>query len=370
MTASKSIYTIEDLERQYYGGLFGGDRLAKDAPFAIGTTGARNIIYGSRLWSQVITAFNTFGVLAKKPWDTSGYRVISAAASTSSAGQTLGAAIPATIKPTIATVDINPKLLAVSFDMNAEVIELDGKDDMVRWADIVDYMGNEFKNRINRGLNTDVDTLAGTNIESIDRIISSYAEVANCGITAGDSDPWTQAVSGIDRDAQATAFDAYVDHNSNTDRYFALSNVDTVLQNIRPYWDDPGSVGNKTITTGYDTELRIAQLLQAQIRYTTTTVQMTVEGIKTAKGLEAGADVATYDGIPIIRDANAVQDTISRFNIIDGDHVWIGVLKPVQYTESEDYQAIDKFAREGVYYSYMELIANKFACHGKGRDYK
>lgn len=221
-------------------------------------------------------------------------------------------------------------------------------------------------------MNTNVTTLASTNIESIDRMASSYAEVTNCGdVDAGDSDPYGAADAGAwnDRDAAAGWTDAYVNHNSNTDRTFALSQIDTVITNVRPYWKDR-SPANKVMITGDDTELRMGQLLRSQERYTSKNVRMTVNGVQTLEGVDGGMDVATYLKIPIIPDANAIQDTISRVTVLDMDHIHIGVLQPLVYLESEDYQALDKFVREGVFHMEGELVTTRFKGLGKVRDLK
>ena len=82
----KSIYTIEDLERETYGGLL-GDELRKDAPVLTSTTDMYNVVFGAKLWSGIVNKANMFGVLPKKPWDKSGYRIVTTAAITASNGQ-------------------------------------------------------------------------------------------------------------------------------------------------------------------------------------------------------------------------------------------------------------------------------------------
>jgi len=231
-------------------------------------------------------------------------------------------------------------------------------------------MAREFQNRINRGLNTDNDTLAGTNIESIDRIVGSYSEIAGVGQTAGDLDPWTEAVSGIDRDAAATVYDSYVSHASGVDRYLTLPLINTVIANVRKYWNNPASTENKVFITGETTLARWSELMSAQQIYDTKVVKFTVNGMQTPGRQEGGYEVAAYKGIPIITDENIQADTIDRIYLLDLDHIGISVAKPTQYLESEDYQALDKFTREGVFYAIGELVATKFKCHGKIRDLK
>jgi len=366
--SSNKIRTIQDLFYATYGTYLMDDgRIAKDAPVITSTTGARNIIYGAGLMAQVLVGANSFGALPKKPWSKTGYRAITAA-DTTDLGLAENGAIPATTKPTMAAVDVTVRLLPASFDMSSTQMKLSGKDDVVTWEELQAYEQQEYKNKLNRALHVNMGTLTGpsgdgTGMQSLDRVCGSAAENTAMSYTTGDED-----IYGLDRTTASWA-DAYVGHASTVDRYLALSHIDTMLQNVEPYWNE-GSRQNKVCITGYDTALRIGQLLQSQLRYTKERVTMTVNGIKTAPGVDAGFEVASYDGIPIIRDSNVNKDTISRIYMLDLDHVWIGMLQPITYLESEDYQAIDKFGREGVYYMEGELVCDLFKAQGKVMDLK
>jgi hypothetical protein len=128
-------------------------------------------------------------------------------------------------------------------------------------------------------------------------------------------------------------------------------------------------VENKVIITGYDTLERIQQLIQAQQRFVgTTRVQMTVNGVQTVAGTEAGFDVSSYKGVPIIPDNNVLQDTLSRIYTLDLDNIHVGVLSPIQYLESGDFFANDKIGKEGLYYMHGEIVCTKFKAQGKVRD--
>lgn len=362
------IRTIQDLFYATYGiTMEESQRIAKDAPVLTSTTAARNILYGAGLMAQVIVAANSFGCLPKKPWSKTGYRAITAA-DTTDLGLAENGAIPATLKPTFQAIDVTVKLLPASFDMSSTQIKLQGKDDVVTWEDLQKYEQQEYKNKLNRSLHVNMGTLTGpsgdgTGMQSLDRVCGSNAENTAMSYTGDDEN-----IYGIDRSTYAWA-DAYVGHASTVDRYISLDLLDTMLSNVEPYWEE-GSRENKVCITGYDTALRIGQLLQSQLRYTKERVTMTVNGVKTAPGHDAGFEVASYDGIPIIRDSNVNKDTISRVYMLDLNHVWIGMLQPITYLESEDYQALDKFGREGVYYMEGELVCDLFKAQGKIMDLK
>lgn len=367
------IKTIEDLEARVYG-VPSSEFLGKsDAPVLTSTTGVRNILYGQRLWRQINVGYNALGAIGAKPWDTSGYRAITAAAATTSPGIAENGALPDTIKPTFKAIDVDPTSSAVTFNQSDLESMLEGKDDTIRWSDLVDYMSDEFKNRMNRALLATNDTVPSTGLNSLDRIVGSYAEIAygkvddSAVLDAGDLD-----IYGIDRDAAASWADAYVNGQAfgSGSRTLALSHIDAVFTNCRPYWDNR-STENKVIITGDDTLERIQQLMSAQVRYGdpgTKRVQFTVNGVKTVSGTDTGFDVASYKGVPIIPDGNVLQDTLSRIYCLDLDNVHLGVLTPPQYLESGDFFANSYIGKEGLYYMHGEVVCTKFKSQGKVRD--
>ena len=128
---------------------------------------------------------------------------------------------------------------------------------------------------------------------------------------------------------------------------------------------------NKCIITGYDSVARIGTLLASQQRYgsgQSVRVQFTVNGIQTISGAEAGFEVASYNGVPIIPDINTLQDTISRIYLCDFDHLHMGALTPVQYMESNDWFGLDRFVTMGLYHMQGEVICTKYKAQGKVRD--
>lgn len=376
---SGKIQTIQDLEIETYGfPVTGGARLAKDAAVTYNTTGFTNNIYGAKFFRGITTGYNALGAIGFKPWQTNGYRAITLAASTAHAGIALGAAIPATLKPTADNIDIAPTLSAIAFEMDSTSVKVNPKNDGASWEEYTAYMADEFKNRLNRALVKDADTTTTAGIDTIDRIIASYAEIAygdanNSTLDANDLD-----VYGLDRDADPTTTyrNAHMSYVSGLaygsgDRTFALSHIDEVIQNCRPYWENRMNA-NKFILTGDDTAMRISQLYAAteRIQLPMKGVTFSVNGVKSVPGVDAGVEVAAYRGIPIIPDEFIVQDTISRFYMIDQDNFHIGTVTPPSYLFSDDYQALDKFANEGVWYMEGEIVCTKFPAQGKGRDFK
>lgn len=369
------INTIPDLEMATYGMTSGTFLQKTDYPILTSTTGFRNILYGQRLFRQILVGYNALGAIPWKPWEKSGYRAITAAAATTNPGNAEGGALSDTIKFTALEQDINPTESHVTFEQSSLQTALENKGDNVPWSEVVDYMSDEFRNRLNRSILADADTVPSTGIRgSLDRIIASYAEIAygkvddSAVLDAHDLDVY--AAGSPDRDAAASWADAYVNGQAygSGSRTLALSHIDAMFTNCRPYWND-ASMNNKAIITGYDTLERIQQLLQAQQRFPEKTrVQFTVNGVQTVAGAEAGFDIASYKGVPIIPDSNVLQDTLSRIMLCDFDNLHMGVLTPVQYMESNDWFGLDKFVTMGLYHMQGEVICTKYKAQGKARD--
>lgn len=396
------IQTIEDMELLYYNPdgqqLLQPDDLmtnfspfiAKaDAPVLSTTTGVYNAVFGNQAWVQLNMEANTFGVLPKVPWTRSGWRVITARAGVlPQGGQAENAALPDTIKPTFAELSTKPKITADLFE-NSEIQEYlaaNSSDDAYGgMADLRVYMGAQHKEDINVQLNTQNGALAVNNWESLDRVVASNSEFANCkendqstSYTANDLD-----IFGQDRDS-ATWADAFVDENASVNRSLTDSVIQNVLQNtLTNGANDSGQFWQ----TGHDTVSTINQLYDTQVRYNligTAYIQPGVNGIQTLPGREVGTRVATLLNKPIITTKDTVQDTagVSRLYLLDPSNpegfdyprLFIKIAKPTQYFEAGMNQgtpfAIDKFGTQGMYRTMGELKCSFFAAQGKARDLK
>ena len=126
--------------------------------------------------------------------------------------------------------------------------------------------------------------------------------------------------------------------------------------------------------TGYDTLMRLQQLLQSQQRFMEEKrVVPTYNGVKGVPGMEAGFIVATYNGVPIIPTKDMPDDgAISRIYMLDTDYLYYSTAKPTQYFESGietgDPFAINRLGQEGMYRSMGEIWTTFFGGHGSIRD--
>jgi len=381
--------TVNDMERYYYGAgqsmgysYSGSELLKADAPMLSTTAGTYQAIYGRKVWSQLNQEFNAFSILPKKPWDRSGWRVVTAKPSTSVGGGVAeNATLPDTTKPTFQHVAAKPKTIAHTFDMSETAIFLNDKDDGLGDIRSVlkEEMGKHHAEHINQMLTQDSETPAGNDIESIDRVTGNdggssggltsmetgaSAGTDHCG--ASDLD-----IYSIDRSANSWSnaeVDCGSDRAAGNRRTLSLDHLDTIFQKV---WIRGGNP--KVMLTGYDTLMRIQQLLQSQQRFMEEKrVVPTYNGVKGVPGVEAGFIVATYNGVPIIPSKDVQADGISRIYMLDTDYLYYSTAKPTQYFESGietgDPFAVNRLGQEGLYRTMGEVWTTFFGGQGSIRD--
>ena len=391
--ARNYVRTVQDLERYYYGAgnamgysYSGSELLKADAPLLSTTAGTYQAIYGRKVWSQLNQEFNAFSILPKKPWDRSGWRVVTDKPDfTKGGGVAENATLPDTTKPVFQQVAAKPKTVAHTFDMSEVAIFLADKDDGMGDIRSVlkEEVGKHHAEHINVMLTQDVDTPAGNDFESLDRVtaastMDSTGTAYAATVSGGASTSHTAHISAasdvdiysIDRSANTWA-DAEIDLASDaslTERTLSLDHLDNMFQKI---WVRGGNP--KVILTGYDTLMRIQQLLQSQQRFMEEKrVTPTYNGVKGVPGVEAGFIVATYNGVPIIPSKDIAADGISRMYFLDTDYLWFSTGIPTQYFESGietgDPFAINRLGQEGLYRTLGEVWTTFFRGQGSVRD--
>lgn len=378
--ARNYIRTVTDMERYYYGAgnsmgysYSGSELLKADAPMLSSTGGTYNAIYGRKVWSQMNQEFNAFSILPKRPWDRSGWRVLTDKPNSGAVhgGVAENATLPDTVKPTFQHVAAKPKTVVHTFDMSETAIFLADKDDGMGDIRSVlkEEMGKHHAEMTNKMLLLDVDTTADNGFESIDRVTTgdSTGMVAGTHYTAGRED-----IYSINRDGSANSW-SYAEVNADTgatDRVLSLDQLDDLFQKV---WVRGGNP--KVMLTGYDTLMRLQQLLQSQQRFMEEKrVTPTYNGVKGVPGMEAGFVVATYNGVPIIPSKDVKADTISRMYFLDTDYMYFSTAIPTQYYESGietgDPFAINRLGQEGMYRTMGELWTTFFGGQGSIRDLK
>ena len=373
------INTMKDLEAATYGlPAFGGNNLLKQAGIVGGlhtahdtadamsgatagfnTTGMYNQLYGQKVWSMLNREVNALAMLSKRPYTSSGWRILKsrpfggsgarlaidysgALAGGLGEGATGGTSVGGigaevvhadeiggvpenaalstaadglgSIAPTYAQLFMSPKTVAHQFDISELAMEMaqidDGLGDIR--AIIREDMGKAHAEAQNAMLlmPTQVygQTAALPNLErnytSLMKVVSNNAELlamdgAVLCVDTLDATGNLGKLYGDNRNAESF-LDATVDYGgsyaSGSQRALTLTLLNNMIQNLRVAGGSP-----KVILTGYDTIQAIADLLQSQERFMDRKeIIPTVAGVKGVRGQEVGFRVATYYDIPLI----------------------------------------------------------------------
>ena len=383
------IRTVTDMERYFYGAgnamgysYSGSELLKADSPMLSTTGGTYQAIYGRKVWSQLNQEFNAFSILPKRPWERSGWRVITSRPSfLVGGGVAENATLPDTTKPSFQHIAAKPKTIVHTFDMSETAMFLADKDDGLGdiRAVLKEEMGKHHAEHINKMLLEDSETVAGNDFESLDRVTGNDG-----GASGGLTSMETGASAGTDH-CGASDLDIYsIDRSANTwsnaevncgadraagsQRTLSLDHLDTLFQQT---WERGGNP--KVILTGYDTLMRLQQLLQSQQRFMETKrVTPSYSGVKGVPGIEAGFIVATYNGVPIIPSKDITADGSSRIYYLDTDYLWFQTAIPTQYFESGietgDPFAINRLGQEGLYRTMGEMWCSFYGAQGSIRD--
>jgi hypothetical protein len=390
--ARNYVRTVTDMERYYYGAgnsmgytYTGSELLKADAPMLSTTAGTYQAIYGRKVWSQLNQEFNAFSIMPKKPWERSGWRVITDKpnSGTVHGGIAENGTLPETVKPVFQHVAAKPKTIAHSFDVSEVAVFLADKDDGMgdMRSVLKEEMGKHHAEMVNKMLLTDSSTVAGNNFESLDRITAAEAadgsgSATTLKTTSGNNhaDDGDLDIYSIDRRTNtwsSAEVNCAADTQASNKRVLSLDHLDTTFQQV---WERGGNP--KVILTGYDTLMRLQQLLQAQQRFMEEKrVTPTYNGVKGVPGIEAGFIVATYNGVPIIPSKDVVKtDGISRMYLLDTDYMYFSTAIPTQYFESGietgDPFAINRLGQEGLYRTMGEVWTTFFGAQASIRDLK
>ncbi len=230
------IRSVTDMERYFYGAgnamgysYSGSELLKADSPMMSTTAGTYQAIYGRKVWSQLNQEFNAFSILPKRPWERSGWRVITERPSFSVGGGVAeNATLPDTTKPTFQHIAAKPKTIVHTFDMSETAMFLADKDDGL--GDIrsilKEEMGKHHAEHINKMLLVDKATVAGNDFESLDRIAT--------GLVAGSAED----IYSIDRSENSWSV-AEEDSNSGTDRTLSPRPLGQHLSKVLDSWWQP-----------------------------------------------------------------------------------------------------------------------------------
>ena len=388
--------TIEDLERATYG-VSGSDQLLKattgihsvhDAGQTLGNKGLYNLVYGQKVWSLINREINALSMLPKKPWNASGWRILTSrslgggtdvftvADLDNLGGVAENASISGIteINPTYDVLHVSPKTIAHTYEVSEIAQLMGGLDDGI--GDILaayrEEVGVSHAEAMNKMVITDLSstglaassyTTEDNSLLSLYKIISTYAESNGLSNNTNILKLYGQERANTGKDY----LEAYVDSNSGTDRALTVNLLNTALRNLMARGGEP-----KVILTGYDTIQTLGELLQAQERFMgRTEVVPTHNGIKGVKGREIGFKVATYHDIPIIpcKDMPNGGAGLSDMLILDTDHLFLCTMKPTEYFEAGMHTGEvfghGKLGHRGLYRTVAETMCTYFRGQGK-----
>ena len=204
-------------------------------------------------------------------------------------------------------------------------------------------------------------------LTSIDDIISED------GAAVGGGEARTRAYDLTlgGRTAGAWNAGASVSYNSGTGRALSLNLLDTAIQKIRENGGEP-----KLILLGHDQYFNLERLLNSNQRYLgQEEYQVGVGSERTFPGTRTGLVLATYQGIPIIPDADtpksvSTADAVlgSNVYVLDTDYLEIAVAQPTQYVENRDYFAANALVVRGLLYTMAEMRCNNIFVQSKIAD--
>ena len=438
------IRTMKDLESSSYGltggaagnavlksaGLVGGFGTAHDAgtSLATGATGTAdlyNVLYGQKVWSMLNQEVNALSMIAKRPYTSSGWRVLKSrpqggsGSSFAVGSDAMGGAAPAAnliggvvenatlgdpgflaLAPEYDKLFVSPKTVAHLFEFSELGMELAAIDDGVGdiRAIIREDMGKHHAESQNKMLLMPFETYGADagdtstpdldlskNYTSLLKIVSSSDEIAAMaaadmiggGTTESAMGEEMRNIFGKDRNTAGNGYlDAVVNFGSSyaagDARLLTLSLLNSVIREVR---ENGGNT--KVMLTGYDTVQAIGDLLQSQERFMDRReIVPTHNGVRGVSGAEVGFRVATYYDIPIIpcKDMTKTSDTnvsnkLSDILLLDTDHLWLSVMKPTQYFEdgitNGNPFGVGKLGNQGMYRTIGETCCSFFKGQGK-----
>ena len=410
------IKTMKDLEASTYGGRsgLGGNSLLKSAGVVMGlhtghggtespqgtaATGIGslyNLVYGKKVWSMLNQEVNALAMLPKRPYTSSGWRIMTDRPSGGSGSKfatinsgagtgtgAIGGSAPRidnlggvvenarlgtelkSMAPSYTTLFTSPKTVAHMFEFSELALEMAKIDDGVGdlRALIREDMGKhhaEVQNKMLLLPLEDYDQTDGSavidvtaNYTSLMKVVSSSKEIeamedaslldTGASTTGGIINQLVTLYGNTDRQLVNNAFnesfmDSQIDfgdsYGAADARPLTLTILNGMLRELRENGGSP-----KVILTGYDTIQHLGDLLQSQERFLDRKeIIPTHGGVRGVKGTEVGFRVATYYDIPLIpckdmpKTGNG-SNKLSDMLILDTDHLWLSVMKPTQYFE-------------------------------------
>ena len=372
---------MEEYINAYYGGTLG---IAKrygiekgDNDFTVANqANAFNVVYGAKVYNQLNTKSEVAKLLKKEPWTQSGWRVMTTRPvddggnADFAAGTAEGGAFGDTTAPTLKEVEATLKEIVTPYEISTKAELLSDADDGLKGlaAFMRKEMGDAHVFGMDQMLLATAETVAGNNVESLDRVTMSDA-AANATLSSrADIDMYN-----IDRSAQSWA-DATVSHNSGSDRALTTAMLDTLIEGVMT---NGANYADLVFLTGHDTYMNIQQLLTKGgdggaatiLRYDAAQEGAASQnGVLGQAGLNYDSRVGSYNGIPIFVSQHVAKDTVSRIHLLDLPQFALRVAAPTTYVANDNLAVTQSLTKQYALITAMELITYRFNTSGSVRD--
>ena len=372
---------MEEYINAYYGGTLG---IAKrygiekgDNDFTVANqANAFNVVYGAKVYNQLNTKSEVAKLLKKEPWTQFGWRVMTTRPvddggnADFAAGTAEGGAFGDTTAPTLVEVEATLKEIVTPYEISTKAELLSDADDGLKGlaAFMRKEMGDAHVFGMDQMLLATAETVAGNNVESLDRVTMSDA-AANATLSSrADIDMYN-----IDRSAQSWA-DATVSHNSGSDRALTTAMLDTLIEGVMT---NGANYADLVFLTGHDTYMNIQQLLTKGgdggaatiLRYDAAQEGAASQnGVLGQAGLNYDSRVGSYNGIPIFVSQHVAKDTVSRIHLLDLPQFALRVAAPTTYVANDNLAITQALTKQFALITAMELITYRFNTSGSVRD--
>ena len=369
--------SMEEYVNAYYGGTLGiskryGISKADDDIDTSGLAAGLNTVFGAKVYSQLNTKSEVFKLLKKEPWTQSGFRALTARATTT-AGVAEGGAFPETDHPELAEVTLTLKEIVTPWQMSSKAEILSESDDGL--GNLAAFMrkenGEAHAFYIDQQLLTSVETgtgAAANNLESLDRATASLAYVTDAQSPANneaDCDMYSQNIS------TESWFDAGYTHftDDGSNDALALADIDAGIAGLL---ENGVNYNDLVILTGYDTYQNLKQLMQATTGAShynlPTTGAANINGVTGEAGLNFDSRVGAYDGIPIFLSQHVPKDGGSRIYLLDMASLAMRVAAPTTYVDNTNLAVRQVLSREYAFITAGELVCYRRDTSGSIRD--
>ena len=346
---------------------FAFDTIMKSAGAVTSSTAnVWNKVFGAVLWNQIPLIAPSFGVLPTVEWERSGIRVITDFMASISAGiPTSEGAVPASVKPDIITMSVDPKEYTLTQNITDVILALSNTaDDVgVNAVSLRMAFGKHYLTNLERMIHDDSGTEGTTPSGFWHRFVDI---IHDAGV-----------IYGVDRSAPANAWAKALVNTSSTLRVPDIDFVNKMKALIERQGVKPNVIITSPLDTAYfrsqaDNKMFLSILDSKPIK-------IGINGIETNDGYGVGVLVNQLYGLPIIESpfvgatggsVGPGETRLPNIYVITtefGGEVIFGkmLLIPTVYHESNIPLAQNFFGTRIAYRTVGNLVCRRFNVQGK-----